>query len=87
MLSRSRSKWAMDAHNKNIYKPLIVHLSEVNKKLNEQKLETIKSDLKGTSPRTCVHRLRHGQERLEAHGDHGEARRDEYKQALTPGGF
>ncbi len=47
MLSRSRSKWAMDAYNKNIYKPLIVHLSEVNKKLNEQKLETIKSDLKG----------------------------------------
>jgi len=46
-LSKGRGRHAMDMFTQNIYKPLIVHLSKINDKLNEEKLETIKSDLKG----------------------------------------
>jgi len=46
-LSKGRGRHAMDVFAENIYKPLIIHLSKINDKLNEEKLETIKSDLKG----------------------------------------
>ncbi len=46
-LSKGRGRHAMDVFAENIYKPLIIHLSKINDKLNEKKLETIKSDLKG----------------------------------------